>query len=233
MSWWKKYTLVTIAAALVASLAGATSAVSSPRIEYGNIPGISAGTDACRPDDVYNGLKQARPWGAPVNLAVRGITSRIPWRVEDNREVGTHGFTRVEAGAPKFHAGTDLLGEIGESVRAVVSGKVLVARSEPESDTIGKYVILRASFIVPPALPCAVDILYAHLQSVSVTANQQVNEGAEIGKIGRTGNLNSSIPTHLHIELWTAPYRGGLLERIRLTRDIMEVFRASIPGLGR
>jgi murein DD-endopeptidase MepM/ murein hydrolase activator NlpD len=224
--------MASVAATLVAGFVMATSVGASPRIDYGYINGVNVGTDACRPDDVYNGLKQAHTWGTPVNLAVRGVTSRVPWRVEDNKEVGTFGYTRVEAGGTRrFHAGTDLLGDVGEPVLAVASGKIVAAGS---SASIGNYVILRTSFIVPPALPCAVDVVYAHLQSASVTQNQEVSEGTEIGKMGRTGNLSDDIPTHLHIELWVAPYLPGLDARKQRTRDIMGgVFRPAIPGLGR
>ena len=225
--------LASVAAALIAGFTVTRPGDASPRIDYGNINGVNVGTDACKPDDVYKGLKQAHPWGTPVNLAVRGVTSRVPWRVEDNKEVGTHGYTRVEAGGtPKFHAGTDLLGDVGEPVLAVASGKVIAVGSAPSS--IGNYVILRTSFIVPPALPCAVDVVYAHLQIASVTQNQEVSEGTEIGKMGRTGNLGDSIPTHLHIELWVAPYLPGLDARKQRTRNIMGgVFRPAIPGLSK
>src|SRR5262249_8851410 len=109
---------------------------------------------------------------------------------------------------------------------------VVAAGSAPAS--IGNYVILRTSFIVPPALPCAVDVVYAHLQSASVAQNQEVSEGTEIGKMGRTGNVSDGIPTHLHIELWVAPYLPGLDARKDRTRDIMGgVFRPAILGLGR
>ncbi|GLR98619.1 MULTISPECIES: M23 family metallopeptidase [Bradyrhizobium] len=184
--------VISVAAPLFTGLTTA-GVQASPRINYGNINGVNAGTDACRPEDVYNGLKQAHFWAAPVNLQLRGVMSRVPWRVEDNREVGTYGYTRIAPdGTRKFHAGTDLLGDVGESVRAVAAGKIVATGSQP--DSIGNYVILRSSFIVPPALPCAVDVVYAHLQRAMVTQNLEVSEGTEIGKMGRSGNL---VPTFL------------------------------------
>jgi murein DD-endopeptidase MepM/ murein hydrolase activator NlpD len=207
-------------------------AEASPEIEYGNVDGINAGTDACRPDDVYDVLKRDRSWIPPLDLAVRGLTSRVPWRVEENRAVGTHGWTRSDPPrGQRFHAGTDLLADAGETVRAVTSGKIVAVASG--SATLGTHVILRASAIVPPALPCAVDIVYAHLQSVSVARDQQIGSGAEIGKAGRTGNLAANIPTHLHIELWAAQYGAGAEARIRLTRDIMGIIRPSLLGATR
>jgi murein DD-endopeptidase MepM/ murein hydrolase activator NlpD len=193
--------------------------------------GINAGTDACKPDDVYKVLTDTPSWTPPLDMAVRGLTSRVPWRVEENKAVGTHGYTRNDPPrGRKFHAGTDLLADAGEQVKAVTSGKVIAAVASASLGALGNYVILRTSVIVPPALPCAVDIVYAHLQSVSVTGNQQVTAGAVLGKAGRSGNLDSSIPTHLHIELWASPYKRGAEARVQLTRDIMKVFPPGLLG---
>lgn len=195
-------------------------AAASPQIEYGNVKGINRGTDACNPDDVFAKMKQEPFLIPPVDLNVRGIAVRIPYKAEENREVGTHGFTRN--GGNKFHAGTDLIGEEGESVVAVTKGKIIAAST---SGKLGKFVILRTDVAVPPALPCAVDILYAHLQTHSVKEGENVDAGSEIGKMGRTGNVDKNIPTHLHIEIWAAPYASGLEARKKFTRDIIILFR--------
>lgn len=205
---------------LLAVVASPATTTASPAISYGNIDGVNRGTDACDPDAVFEKLKAEKFLVAPVDLRVRGIAVRVPYKVEENQKVGTHGFTRRVGNQRKFHAGTDLLGDEGEDIVAVVTGKVIATGS---SETLGNYAILRTDVVIPPALPCAVDFVYAHMKS---TANKgDVLAGAPIGKVGRTGNLEASIPTHLHIEVWVAPYAGGLEERIRLTRDIMALFR--------
>jgi murein DD-endopeptidase MepM/ murein hydrolase activator NlpD len=194
-------------------------AVASPNIDYGNIDGINEGTDACDPNDVYGKVKQEKLLIAPVDLRVRGIAVRVPYRAEDNRNIGTHGMTRNNG--TKFHAGTDLIGDEGESVAAVSSGTILAVGFQ---DHLGNYIILRSDVVIPPALPCAVDFVYAHLRSIDVVAGKKVNAGSKIATMGRTGNLSAETPTHLHIEFWAAPYTLGLDARKKHTRDMMELF---------
>ena len=191
----------------------------SPQIEYGNLGAIVNNGDQCDPDSVYSALQSQIGIVPPVDLVVRGIGARIPFKVEENREVGTHGFTRDGGG--KFHGGTDLVSDIGEAVLAVADGEIVAAVNS--QGKFGNYIILRSSVIVPPALPCAVDIVYAHLSAIEITSGQ-VLSGQTIGRVGRSGNLGDGIPTHLHIELWTTPYAGGLQNRILFTRDIMTLF---------
>lgn len=208
------YIVLTATLWLLSSGAG----LSSPQIEYGNVDGINEGTDACDPDEVFAKMKKEKLLIPPVDLNVRGIAVRVPYKAEENREVGTHGFTRNDGA--KFHAGTDLLGDEGESVLAVTSGRIIAAGL---SQTLGNYAILRTDVVVPPALPCAIDVVYAHLQSPAKTG--EVFAGTEIGKMGRTGNVESNIPTHLHIEIWVSGYSPGLEARKKFTRDIIVLFR--------
>ena len=196
----------------------ANATFSSPQIDYGNVDGVNQGTDACNPDEVFAKMKQEKFLIPPVDLNVRGIAVRVPFKAKENREVGTHGFTRNDG--TKFHAGTDLIGDEGESVVAVTGGKVIAAGFSP---TLGNYAILRTDVVIPPALPCAVDFVYAHLKSLAKTG--EVVGGSKIGEMGRTGNLESNIPTHLHIEIWAGAYAPGLKARKMLTRDIIVLFR--------
>jgi len=198
-----------------------SAANSSPEIEYGNLQPLPPGTSICPPDDVYEVIR-ATFLVPPVDLQVRGITQRIPYRAEANPLVGSHGETRTGTdGTTRFHAGTDLLGERGETVRSIVPGEIAATGTSPH---LGNFVILRGSAIVPPALPCAFDVLYAHLDSIGVSSGDNVEQGAALGTIGRTGNLSPGIPTHLHIELWAGPYQAGLDKRREFTRDIMKLY---------
>lgn len=198
-----------------------SAANSSPEIEYGNLQPLPPETSICPPDDVYEVIR-ATFLVPPVDLQVRGIAQRIPYRAEANPLVGSHGETRTNPnGTTRFHAGTDLLGERGETVRSIVSGEIV---ANGTSSQLGNFVILRGSAIVPPALPCAFDVLYAHLDTVGVSSGDKVEQGAALGAIGRTGNLSAGIPTHLHIELWVGPYQAGIDKRREFTRDIMKLF---------
>lgn len=196
-----------------------TPLLASPRIEYGNLDANANAGNLCDPDLVYAALQYQIGYIPPVDLVVRGISARIPFKVEERREVGTHGFTRNGGG--KFHGGTDLIGDIGEEVLAIIDGEIVAAVNS--QGKFGNYIILRTSVIVPPALPCAVDIVYAHLSVIDVSSGVVV-PGQPIGRVGRSGISDDSIPTHLHIELWAAAYAQGLQNRILRTRDIMPLF---------
>ncbi|MEM9670607.1 MAG: M23 family metallopeptidase [Pseudomonadota bacterium] len=195
-------------------------AQASPEVEYGNVGIDIEGTDACQSDDIYETMKTMVGWIPPLSLEVRGISVRIPYRAEENRQVGSYGDTRNEGA--KFHAGTDLLAEEGEDVLAVASGKVIAATAS--SGAFGTYVVLRVPIIVPPARPCAVDFYYAHLSQVTVKTGEDVVSGQALGKVGRSGNVSTNIPTHLHIEMWLGKYASSLDVRKQKTRDIIPLF---------
>ena len=201
--------------------AGAT-----PLVQYGNLDADVAASDACDVDRAYETMKQMGPlsWTAPVDLRVRGIDVRIPYRGEANALVGTYGLTRKGSdGKARFHAGTDLLADEGESVRAVADGEIVAVVTG--SSAFGTYVVLRVPVIVPPALPCAVDFYYAHLNKASVAKGDRVKAGEDLGTAGRTGyGGDASIPTHLHIEMWLGPYDRSLNVRQQRTRDIVSLF---------
>lgn len=198
----------------------------TPAIQYGNINVDIEGFDACAIERAYEAMRQMGPlsWTAPVDLRVRGIDLRIPYRAEPNSLVGTYGLTRKDPdGGARFHAGTDFIADKGESVRAVASGVIVSVVSG--SPAFGTYVVLRVPVIVPPALPCAVDFYYAHLSQVSVIKGEQVDAGDVLGAVGRTGyDSDASIPTHLHIEMWLGPYDRSPTVRQQRTRDIVPLF---------
>lgn len=233
--WWQPSTRATVGGNLLrqrlgnakkfvlflALMAIGTDSNATPEVEYGNLLPLPPDTSICPADDIFEVIR-ASVLVPPVDLEVRGISQRIPYRAEVNPLVGSHGETRTNPdGTTRFHAGTDLLGERGESVRAIVSGEIAVTGTSPQ---LGNFVILRGSAIVPPALPCAFDVVYAHLDSLGVASGNRIEQGEVLGTIGRTGNISSEIPTHLHIELWAGPYQAGVDNRRRYTRDIMKLY---------
>jgi len=108
------------------------TAVSSTTKDYGSANINLPDGDICQPDDVVGELKQ-QYLIPPVDLNVRGLSDRIPLRLDD---IGSHGETRSDSnGNPVFHAGTDLLADIGEPVLAVARGLVV---AEGFSDKLGR-----------------------------------------------------------------------------------------------
>jgi murein DD-endopeptidase MepM/ murein hydrolase activator NlpD len=96
----------------------------------------------------------------------------------------------------KLHWGADLTAPIGTPVYAALSGTVKFAGI---IRGYGNTIILRHG---------AAQTLYAHLSSIDVTVDQQVTEGAVIGRTGISGNAGGTQP-HLHYEI--AP-RGDVLQ---------------------
>lgn len=197
----------------------ASAAYASPLIDYSDTNINVPDGDICKPEEVVSALG-GRFLMAPVELNVRGLDDRMPPLALD--DVGSWGMTRVGSdGLPKFHAGTDLIADEGEPVLAIMDGEAVAAGN---SGAIGNYVILRATVTFPPLKPCAIEFLYAHLASISVSTGEDVSAGQPVGTVGRTGNLSSEIPTHLHIEFWVRPYLNGSDARQEWTRDIVQIF---------
>ena len=204
------------------SIFGSSDVFASPALDYNqNDLSITSG-NLCESESVHNAIKALGWLQQPMDLSIRGIDVRVPFRPENNRKVGSWGETRTSPnGKVKFHAGVDLLGDVGENTFAIVDGKVIAAGF---SNTLGNYAILRGNAVVPPAASCNFDILYAHLSSLSVKLGEVISSGDKIGEVGRTGNLSNDIPTHLHLELWTRPYLQGLKNRRKHTRDPMSIW---------
>lgn len=93
------------------------------------------------------------------------------------------------------HNGIDL-GRVpaGSAVYAAAGGRVLVARADGGyNGGYGNYVVIDHGN--------GMQTLYAHLNSVSVSAGQSIGQGEKIGGVGSTGR---STGVHLHFEV-----RGG------------------------
>lgn len=98
-----------------------------------------------------------------------------------------------------FHSGVDLVAAVGTPVEAIAPGVVAFAK---EQGSYGKLVIINHSG--------GLQSRYAHLDTIKVTAGQQVKKGDVLGTVGTTGQPAAKQP-HLHFEVrsssslgWTA-----------------------------
>ena len=87
----------------------------------------------------------------------------------------------------EFHSGIDIAGPAGKAVVAAERGRVILAGW---NGSYGKCVIISHGG--------GLYSLYGHLQSITVHMNQEVFAGAQVGKLGSTGN---STGPHLHFEV--------------------------------
>ncbi|GJM60415.1 MULTISPECIES: M23 family metallopeptidase [Persicobacter] len=88
----------------------------------------------------------------------------------------------------RWHYGTDLKLQTGDSVLTVFDGVVRMARYDRRG--YGYYVVVRHSN--------GLETLYGHLSKILVKVGQEVKAGELIGKGGNTGRSTGS---HLHIEV--------------------------------
>ena len=86
-----------------------------------------------------------------------------------------------------IHNGQDLWNKEGTPILSVGKGRVVLARKR----------ILTGNSVIIEHLP-GVYTLYYHLHSISISEGMMVAQGAEIGKLGKTG---FSTGEHLHWEL--------------------------------
>lgn len=91
------------------------------------------------------------------------------------------------------HNGVDIGNALGTKVVAAAGGKIIIAKSGGWNGGYGNYVVISHAN--------GMQTLYAHLNSVSVSAGDTVSQGNQIGTMGTTGK---STGVHLHFEV-----RGG------------------------
>jgi murein DD-endopeptidase MepM/ murein hydrolase activator NlpD len=97
---------------------------------------------------------------------------------------------RNRDGTEKMHKGIDLLAVEGWPVFAAHAGEVARAG---KSESYGWVVYIRDS---------GMETRYAHLAGPpEVGQGDAVEAGQLIGKVGRSGNVPSNAPTHLHFEV--------------------------------
>ena len=112
---------------------------------------------------------------------------RLSWPVRGRRV--TSGFG-LRNGRP--HEGVVFAGSIGDPVYAAAAGVVEFAA---RNKSYGKTVVIRHQNL---------RTLYAHLDDINVDEGDEVEAGAEIGEIGKTGHASGP---HLHFEVRDAKNR--------------------------
>lgn len=86
--------------------------------------------------------------------------------------------------------GVDLASYSGAPIYAAAPGEVIISRSSGWNGGYGNYVVIKHSN--------GTQTLYAHLNSVLVSAGTSVNQGDQVGTMGNTGK---STGIHLHFEV--------------------------------
>jgi RHS repeat-associated protein len=126
---------------------------------------------------------------------VPGDPTKDP-QIRENRASNLFGKVRTVDGVPnsKNHQGFDYSAPVGTNALAVKDGKVVAVQTEDVGD-YGRTVTVE----ITDANGNTRYAFYAHLQSVSVTVNQEVCEGDVIATTGTSGNADANSP-HLHFE---------------------------------
>lgn len=119
---------------------------------------------------------------------------------------GTHGYGGAEQrfGAPRsggrVHQGQDIFSPCGTRVVAAVGGRVQARGFDP---------VLYGNWLVIDARGTTTDYRYAHfLHPASVHDGERVRTGADVGRIGRTGNART-VGCMLHLEVWPQGWENG------------------------
>ncbi len=126
------------------------------------------------------------------------------------------GFTR--SNGQQWHAGHDLYAPAGTSVQSSMAGYVV---AEGENTTYGNYVTIKTTHKwskvvgyngkekITETVTDTYYHFYAHLESTSVSKEDTVTAGQEVGKVGTTGNATdypddpNNPNVHLHFEIGT------------------------------
>lgn len=106
----------------------------------------------------------------------------------DNRGDGL--FASARSGR-RIHKGLDLLADVGTSVYAAKSGRVV---SATQNRGMGKYIIVRHRDNIIT--------IYGHLSNIFVRKGDDVRQGQVLGSVGKTGNAKAAnMLSHLHFEI--------------------------------
>lgn len=118
---------------------------------------------------------------------------------------GWSGTSWVSPNAYDNHRGTDIAVQTGTPLYSAVSGTVTEVVSHfPKNDHSTPYGnFVRIQVDAPAPNGEAIDLLYLHMLTVTVTNGQRVNIGDQVGLSDNTGNSTSE---HLHIQ---SEIRGG------------------------
>ena len=105
-------------------------------------------------------------------------------------------------GVRRMHYGVDLANRVGTTVKATMSGTVIVLGDQPLG--YGNYIVIRHER--------GFQSLYGHLDKIIVRNGQRISQGQKIGEMGSSGRSTGS---HLHFSLYknnvpVDPLRGYL-----------------------
>jgi len=138
-------------------------------------------------DDIYNNIwtrERLNPYKIPIDSLPDSVRIDCSTFV-----IPLHGAITSSFGPRRYryHYGTDLRLNVGDSVHAAFSGKVRII--DYEARGYGNYIVLRHDN--------GLETVYAHLSAVLVMHNQSVKAGELIALGGNTGH---STGPHLHFE---------------------------------
>jgi beta-lactamase regulating signal transducer with metallopeptidase domain len=197
---WKAHTLRQPIGA--AAFDGATTAARIRHMQRDGLPVLStaaawltgialtailAASILLQPALAYSVATLPTPAGANAHATA---TATAVWRapLDKVRVISFFGVTRSVPTTP--HKGIDFAATEGTPVHATAAGTIIAAGWITENDgRYGKAVIIDHG---------AQRSLYAHLNSVNVSAGQQVQAGQLIGAVGQTGLATGP---HLHLEM--------------------------------
>ena len=139
-------------------------------------------------DDIYNNIwtpDRLNPYKIPIDSLPDTV------RIDCSKfHVPVPGLITSDFGPRRYryHYGTDLRINIGDSVRSAFDGKVRII--DYEARGYGHYVVIRHNN--------GLETVYAHLSQVLVSLDQNV-KGGELIALG--GNTGRSTGPHLHFEM--------------------------------
>lgn len=138
-------------------------------------------------DDIYNNIWTANrlnPYKIPIDSLPDSV--KIDCR---HFSVPVPGYVTSDFGPRRYryHYGTDLKVNVGDTVVAAFSGRIRII--DYEARGYGHYVVIRHEN--------GLESVYAHLSKVLVKLDQNVKSGEIIGLAGNTGR---STGPHLHFE---------------------------------
>jgi murein DD-endopeptidase MepM/ murein hydrolase activator NlpD len=138
-------------------------------------------------DDIYNSIwtsEKLNPYLTPIDSLRDSV--RIDC-ADFHLPIGGYITSKFGPRRYRYHYGTDLKLQIGDSVRVAFAGKVRIVDYEKRG--YGHYVVVRHIN--------GFETVYAHLSKVLVELNQEVT-GGEVIALG--GNTGRSTGPHLHFE---------------------------------
>ena len=115
---------------------------------------------------------------------IGGITSGYGWRLDPLNPV---------PGNNVYHKALDIIGKIGDPVKAAMKGTVMIVDDKPD---LGIFIVVNHG---------TYQTLYAHLSETLAEKGDEVKQGQIIAKVGNTGR---STGPHLHFAVF---HKGNLI----------------------